>query len=83
MKKSDVAMIILIVSVSVLTAFFISNSILGNEYNGNTKIKTIDKIDSSIVEPSPGIFNKDAINPAIQVQIDSTSGLPSTNSGTQ
>lgn len=83
MKKSDIAMIVLIVSVSVLAAFFISNSILGNKYNGNTKVKIIDRIDSSIVEPSPDIFNKNAINPAIQVQIDGTSSLTSITSGAQ
>lgn len=83
MKKSDIAMIVLIVSVSVLAAFFAANSILGNKYNGNTKVKTIDRIDSSIVEPSPDIFNKNAINPAVQVQIDSVSGSTLVTPGVQ
>lgn len=72
MKKTDIAMIILIASVSVLLAFFVAKSIFGDTYNGNVKVKTIDKIDSSIVAPSPDIFNKNAINPAVQVQITGT-----------
>ena len=69
MKKSDIAMIILIASISIIVAFFVAKSIFGDVYSGTAKVKTIDKIDSSIVNPSSDIFNKDAINPAVQVQI--------------
>ncbi|MDK2898926.1 MAG: hypothetical protein PWQ10_113 [Patescibacteria group bacterium] len=70
MKKTDITMIILIASFSVLIAFFVAKSLFGSVYNGTAIVKTIDKIDSSITEPSPEIFNKNAINPAVQVQID-------------
>lgn len=84
MKKTDIAMIILIASVSVLIAFFVAKSIFGDVYSGTAKVKTIDKIDSSIVEPSTDIFNANAINPAVQVQINGTgSGSSPTASGTQ
>lgn len=72
MKKTDIAMLILIASVSVLIAFFVAKSIFGDVYTGTAKVKTIDKIDSSIIEPSADIFNKNAINPAVQVQINGT-----------
>ncbi|HZJ34449.1 MAG TPA: hypothetical protein VFD55_00315 [Candidatus Angelobacter sp.] len=72
MKKSDIAMIILIASVSVIVAFFVAKGIFGDVYTGTAKVKTIDRIDSSIETPSPDIFNKDAINPAVQVQINGT-----------
>lgn len=80
MKKSDVAMIILIASVSVLIAYFVANSIFGSSANTNQTVKTIDSIDSTIVEPNSDIFNKDAINPAVEVQIN---GASQTQSGTQ
>lgn len=84
MKKSDIAMIILIASVSVLISYFVAKSIFGDVYSGTAKVKTIDKIDASIVEPSPDIFNKSAINPAVQVQINGTgSGSSTTTPGTQ
>lgn len=72
MKKTDIAMLVLIASISVIIAFFVAKAIFGDVYTGTAKIKTIDKIESSIVEPSTEIFNKDAINPSVQVQINGT-----------
>ncbi len=69
MKKTDIAMIILIASVSILIAYFVANSIFGNVSKDSVKVKTIDPINSTIVAPSPAIFNTNAINPAIEVQI--------------
>lgn len=72
MKKSDIAMIILIASTSVIVAFFVARMIFGDVYSGNAKVKTIDKIDDSITKPSSDIFNSNAINPSVQVQINQT-----------
>lgn len=72
MKKTDIAMIILIASVSVIVAFFVARSLFGEVYNGSAKVKTIEKISSSLLDPSPEIFNENAINPAVQVQINGT-----------
>ena len=74
MKKTDIAMLILIASVSVLVAFFVAKAFFGDVYNGTATVKTIDliDIDSKKTDPSPEIFNKDAINPAVQVQINGT-----------
>jgi len=84
MKKADIAMIILIASVSVMVSYFVAKSVFGDTYTGNAKVKTIDKIDAKITEPSTDIFNKNAINPAVQVQINGTgSGSSTTTSGTQ
>lgn len=73
MKKTDIAMIILIASISVVVAFFVAKAIFGDVYSGSAKVKTIESINSSIVEPSTDIFNSTAINPSIQVQINGTS----------
>lgn len=70
MKKTDIAMIILIASVSILVAYFVANSIFGNVSKDSVKVKTIDPINSTIIAPSPVIFNKNAINPAVEVQIN-------------
>lgn len=82
MKKTDIAMIILIASVSVVAAFFIAKAVFGDTYNGKTTVKTIEKIDSSVVQPSDKIFNKDAINPTVQVEINSNSSSTTSNSST-
>lgn len=72
MKKSDIAMIVLIASISVMTAFFVAQSIFGSIDKSTATVKTIDQIESSVVEPSTDIFNKDAINPAVEVNISGT-----------
>ena len=72
MKKTDIAMIIFIASISVLIAYFVARSIFGDVYSGTAKVKTIDKITSAIVEPDNSIFNKQAINPTIPVTINGT-----------
>ena len=72
MKKTDIAMVVFIASISVIVAFFVARSLFGDVYNGTARVKTVDRIDSSIVAPSSDIFNKNAINPAVQVQINGT-----------
>lgn len=70
MKKTDVAMIVLIATVSVMAAFFVTQAIMGSPGSEVVKVKTISEINSQITEPDTAIFNKDAINPAVQVQIN-------------
>ncbi len=72
MKKSDKAMIILVATVSVIVAFIVAKAIFGDVYNGSEKVKTIDRYKVEVIQPSTTIFNKDAINPAVQVQISGT-----------
>ena len=72
MKKTDLAMIILIASVSILLAYFVANSIFGDVSKESAQVKTIEVINADIVPPSITIFNKDAINPAVEVQINGT-----------
>ena len=69
MKKTDLAMLVLIAAVSVLAAFFITKAVMGEQATEETKVKTIEKIDTIVVDPDPKIFNEQAINPAVEVQI--------------
>lgn len=71
MKKTDIAMIVLIATVSVVVAFFVTNSIFGGSEEEAVQVKTIERIEASIDEPNQSIFNAEAINPAVEVQIDS------------
>ncbi|HUC96534.1 MAG TPA: hypothetical protein VMR16_02605 [Candidatus Saccharimonadales bacterium] len=84
MKKTDIAMIILIASISVVVSYFVAKSVFGDVYSGTASVKTIDKFSPTITQPDSSIFNSNAINPSIQVQINGTgSGSSSTSSGTQ
>lgn len=84
MKKTDLAMIVFIASVSMLIAYFIGNSIFGNVTNKGEQVKTIDVISTTIQEPDKTVFNTSAINPAVEVQITgSEAATDTTSSGTQ
>jgi cell division protein FtsB len=69
MKKSDIAMIILIASVSVLIAYFVAKAIIGDVGSQTVKVKTTDKITTDVKEPDTEIFNSNAINPTVDVII--------------
>lgn len=70
MKKTDIATIILIASMSVIVAFIAANAIFDNIAAEEVTVKTIKEISTEVVEPDEAIFNKDAINPTIEVQIN-------------
>ena len=70
MKKTDIAMIILIASVSVLVSFAIANNLtfLKPPEKGQ-KVNVAEKIEATVDEPSQQVFKADAINPTIQTVI--------------
>jgi hypothetical protein len=70
MKKSDIAMIILIASVSVMVAYFVVGAIPIFQASAEPKtVKTIERYSSDVTDPDPAVFNKDAINPTVDVTI--------------
>lgn len=70
MKKTDIAMIILIASVSVLTAYFVANSLpFFQDTRKPVTIKVADPITVTDEKIDTTIFNKDAINPTVEVII--------------
>jgi transcription antitermination factor NusA-like protein len=69
MKKTDIAMIILIAAIGVLGAFFGTKAILGEGATEEVRVKKVETISASIEEVDPSIFNSEAINPAVEVQV--------------
>jgi len=68
----------------MLIAYFVGNSIFGNVTNKGEQVKTIDAISTSVQEPDKTVFNTNAINPAVEVQITgSETASDTTSSGTQ
>lgn len=76
MKKSDVAMIVLIASMSILTAYFVAKSVVGDVQNQSVKVKTAEPISATVVEPDTKIFNANAINPTVEVIIGGDASSP-------
>lgn len=69
MKRTDVAALIFIASLSVLVAYFIADMVIGKPTSESVKVKTMSPISADIEQPDPSIFNKDAINPTVEVVI--------------
>lgn len=73
MKNSDIAMIVLIASISVALAFFVANSLPFLKVDEQSaKVPTIESIPYGISEsdmPDPMVFNEDAINPTVKTVI--------------
>lgn len=72
MKKSDIALLVLIVSVSIAVSFFAGQAILGKSIAKPVQVETAEPISADIVEPSDKIFNSDAINPTVPIKIGDT-----------
>lgn len=70
MKRTDIAMIILIAGVSAFLAFTAANSMsFFKPPEAGVKVKTIDKYSETIVEPDQAVFNANAINPTVKTVI--------------
>lgn len=69
MKRNDIALLILIVSLSLVISFLIVKAVFGEPQNQTVKAEVVEPISSQIVQPSNAIFNKDAINPTVVIQI--------------
>lgn len=71
MKRSEVALILLIVGVVVLATYALFNVLFGQAALSPVKVKATTEIVSSLdgIEPDPVVFNADAINPAVDVTI--------------
>lgn len=84
MKKTDIAMLILITSIGVIVAYFIAINIpfLKLPENG-VKVQTMSKITSEVKEPSDEVFNSQAVNPTVEVIVGNGSEGQATNSNNQ
>jgi len=69
MKKNDIALIILIVSISLVVSFFIGKAIIGTPANNPTKVEVVEPISADFTPPSPTIFNDTAVNPTETITI--------------
>jgi len=73
MKKNDIAVIILIASISALVAFFIGKAVFGEPQQQSVKVKTTEKISTEVQQPDKTIFQKGNINPTVEINIGDSS----------
>jgi len=77
MKKTDIALLAIIVTFSLVAAYFVGQVVIGATKQGTAEVETVDVISAEVEEPNSRIFNKEAINPAVPIKIgDSTNQQP-------
>lgn len=73
MKKTDIAILILIVGISLLTAFLVGQALFGGRVAQPVEVETAESISADVTQPDKAIFNAEAINPSVQIQIGQSS----------
>lgn len=69
MKQSDIITIALISGIAIFASFVLVNNLLGNPDEASVSFKTIKPVTSEVAEPNPEVFNRDALNPTVEVSI--------------
>ncbi len=75
MKKNDIAILVLIASISLVGSYLLVKTFFGEPKNDTAKVEQVDPISATLQDPSPTIFNKTAINPTVVIQIGNPSNL--------
>lgn len=69
MKKGDIAILVLIVSLTLVISFLLVKALFGEPQNQAIKVEKAAPISANVTQPDTRIFNKDAINPTVVIQI--------------
>ena len=71
MKKTDIAMIVLIAGLSMFGAYLVVNSLVAGLKPAAVQVPTAQPIKTSTtpIQPDPTVFNSGAINPTVQINI--------------
>lgn len=69
MKKTDIALLLLIVGISLAAAYFVGKYVMDATGGGVAEVEKVESISADITPPSSSIFNKDAINPTVSISV--------------
>ena len=69
MKKNDIAMLILIVSIAVVASFLVGKTLIGTPANTPVDVDVVQPINGSFSTPDTAIFNSQSINPTPTISI--------------
>ena len=83
MKKSDWAMIVLIVAIAGIASYFAASALLPDPTKNPQTVPTAEPITAEVSEPSEKIFNENAINPTVRVTIGDQNVRPPFSLGGQ
>lgn len=73
MRKNDLALLVLIASISLVVAFLLVKTFFGEPKPEQTKVEKVEPISATITQPSERVFNDQALNPTVVIQIGNPS----------
>lgn len=77
--KTDLATSILAAVFGVVIAYFVTNLFLGSAEDFTFKVVNT-KVEASLAEPNPEVFNYRALNPTVEIIIEGSSSENNTES---
>ena len=83
MKSTDIALIVIIVSVSVGLAFVVGNQTIGKTNEQPISVSTITAVSSEVAEPDAKVFREGNINPTVETTITGEDLTSLTDQATQ
>ncbi len=69
MKQKDIALIILVVGLSAIVSFFVSNKLFTAPEDLSTKVEVVEPITDEFPEPDKRYYNSKSINPTQEIVI--------------
>lgn len=73
MKQSDIALIILIVAISLVASYFVGGALINSPDSRSKQVLSVEPVNDTMSNPADSayskIFDKNAINPAINIRI--------------
>ncbi|HSW75403.1 MAG TPA: hypothetical protein VLG16_06080 [Candidatus Saccharimonadales bacterium] len=69
MKQKDIALIIVIVFISAVASFFLSNLLFASPQNRQQEVEVVEPISANFPTPNSKYFNNQSINPTELIQI--------------
>lgn len=69
MKQKDIAVIVVVVFVSAVLSYFLSNALFASPDNLQTEVEVVEPITADFPEPDKRYFNDNSINPTQTITI--------------
>lgn len=69
MKQKDIAIIVIVIFVSGILSFFISNALFASPESTATKVEVVEPITAEFPQPDARYFNKNSVNPTLTITI--------------
>ena len=77
MKQKDIAVIIIVVFLSGIVSFFVSNAVFVTSQNRQQQVEVVEAISANFPSPNTKYFNSQSVDPTQLIQIgNSTNSNP-------